>query len=144
MVLGLSCATTSPKPSVDASPDVMLLDGTNVAFPSLLAGDGNTLLVFATPWCDICRHERPQVVAWAQAHRDPKRTVYVFSGGQLPGVVDQIRALNLDTSALTVVIDANGRLADHFDVKSTPTLFVLGAQGRVLSSTNRFETVHFD
>jgi thiol-disulfide isomerase/thioredoxin len=141
LLVCVSCATTPHSPAVDSAPEVRLLDGTVVAWPSLLASQGNTLVVFATLWCEICRRERPEVQAWAQAHSEPKRTVYVFSGGTLPEVAEQIRALHLDTNALTVVVDVDGRLADHYAVHSTPTLFLLGAEGRVLSRRRRFESL---
>jgi len=144
LLLGLSCASVPPAPPAAAAPEVRLLDDRVVPFPSLLAAQGNTLVVFATPWCEICRQERPDVEAWARSHCDPKRTVYVFSGGQLPGVTEEIRALKLDTNALTVVVDADGRLADYYAVQATPTLFVIGAQGRVLSSRRRFSSSDLD
>jgi thiol-disulfide isomerase/thioredoxin len=136
--LSLGCATARTA-GVGAEPDVRLIDGTTASWPSLLAPEGKTLVVFATLWCEICRRERPAVEAWARSHRESLRTVYVFSGGELSQAIEQIRALHLDTSALTVVVDADGRLADRYAVQSTPTLLVLGAQGRVLSTRHRFE-----
>jgi thiol-disulfide isomerase/thioredoxin len=145
LLLGSSCATTTPKQMPGPVPEVLLLDGSTVPWQTLLAPqDTTTLVVFATPWCEICRQERPKVEAWARAHRPPKRTVYVFSGGELPGVMDQVRAYQLDSTALTVVIDADGRLADHYAVQFTPTLLVVGAEGRVLSTYHRFGEVHLD
>jgi thiol-disulfide isomerase/thioredoxin len=144
LLLGLSCATVVRTPSGGPEPEVRLLDGSVVSWPSLLAPQGPTLVVFATLWCDICRRERPQVEAWARAHREPRRTVYVFSGGELPAAVQQIRTLGLDSTALTVVVDADGRLADYYAVETTPTLLVLGAQGRVLATSHRFKSVDLD
>jgi thiol-disulfide isomerase/thioredoxin len=144
LLLGLSCATVAHTQPVGSDPEVRLLDGNVVSWPSLLAPQGTTLVVFATLWCDICRRERPEVEAWARAHRDPRRTVYVFSGGELPGMMEQIRALHLDDTALTVVVDADGRLADRYAVEGTPTLLVLGAQGRVLSAQRRFKALNLD
>jgi thiol-disulfide isomerase/thioredoxin len=144
LLLGLSCATTTPRQSPDPAPAVLLVDGSTVSWQSLLGPQDSTLVVFATTWCEICRQERPKVEAWARAHRPPKRTVYVFSGGELPGVMEQVRAFQLDNSALTVVVDADGRLADHYSVQFTPTLLVLGAEGRVLTTCHRFSEVHLD
>jgi thiol-disulfide isomerase/thioredoxin len=144
LLLGLSCATVAHAPSVGSEPEVRLLDGSIVAWPSLLAAQGTTVVVFATLWCEICRRERPEVEAWARAHREPRRMVYVISGGELPGALEQIRALHLDDTALTVVVDADGRLADHYAVESTPTLLVLEAQGRVLSTQHRFKSLNLD
>jgi thiol-disulfide isomerase/thioredoxin len=140
LLLGLSCATVPFRQPVGPDPEVLLLDGDRVSWPSLFAPQGNTLVVFATPWCEICRLERPEVEAWARAHRDPKRTVYVFSGGKLPGVVDEIRALKVDSTSLTVVVDADGSLGDRYAVQSTPTLLVVGTEGRVLSVRRRFDS----
>lgn len=142
LLLGLSCATAHSQPAVpsqaETEPEVRLLDGTRVPWSSLLESQGGTLVVFATLWCEVCRRERPAVEAWARAQHELRRTVYVFSGGELAKATDQIRALHLDTSALTVVVDADGRLADHYAVQTTPTLLWLGTQGQVLSTHHRF------
>ncbi len=135
-LLGLGCATVQLSSSTP-EPEVRLLDGTTASWPSLLDPQGHTLVVFATLWCDICRRERPAVEAWARTHPS-RRTLYVFSGGELPKTVEQIRALHLD-AALTVIVDADGRLADRYAVQSTPTLLLVGAQGRVLSTRHRFD-----
>ena len=142
LLLAASCATVRAQPAtVEAEPEVRLLDGTTVPWSSLFTPQGDTLVVFATLWCDVCRKERPAVEAWARAHRESRRTVYVFSGGELAKATDQIRALHLDTGALIVVVDADGRLADHYAVQTTPTLLVLGPQGQVLSTHHRFAAV---
>jgi len=142
ILLSLSCATAHLQPApAETEPEVRLLDGNSVRWSSLLGSEGGTLVVFATLWCEICRRERPKVEAWARAHQPSRRTVYVFSGGELPQAIDQIRALQLDTSALTVVVDAEGRLADHYAVQTTPTLLLLGAQGQVLSTQHRFDAI---
>jgi thiol-disulfide isomerase/thioredoxin len=139
-LLSLGCATAGRTPAAPAEPaEVRLLDGSQVSWPSLLATSGDTLVVFATPWCEICRRERPEVQDWARANRERIKTIYVFSGGKLPGVVDEIRSYHLDTDALTVVVDNDGRLADRYAIQATPTLLVLGPQGLVLSTQHRFE-----
>jgi thiol-disulfide isomerase/thioredoxin len=135
-LLSLGCATVHAS-SAGPAPEVLLLDGTLAPWPSLLSSQGNTLVVFATLWCQICRRERPAVEAWARSHPE-QRTVYVFSGGELPKAAEDIRALHLD-AALTVVVDADGRLADHYAVQSTPTLLLLGAGGQLLSTQHRFD-----
>ncbi len=144
LVIGLGCASVGHQPSTTAVPDVRLLDGSVVSWSSLLVTQGDTVVVFATPWCEICRRERPEVEAWAKAHPDPKRTVYVFSGGELPGVAEQIRALHMDDTGLTIVLDPDGKLADHYAVQSTPTVFVLGPEGHVLSTQHRFKAIKLD
>jgi thiol-disulfide isomerase/thioredoxin len=152
LLLETGCATAGPAPAgqdglaspTGAEPEVRLLDGSLARWSSLLAAQGETLVVFATLWCEICRRERPTVEAWARAHQGSQRSIYVFSGGELPTAVDQIRALHLDTTALTVVVDADGRLADHYAVEATPTLLLLGAQGRVLSVQHRFKALNLN
>jgi thiol-disulfide isomerase/thioredoxin len=148
VLLSLGCATTPPVHGHGClgrpEPEVHLPDGTTVPWPSLLAPQGTTVVVFATLWCEICRRERPAVEAWARAHQPSLRTVYVFSGGELPKAIEQIQALHLDTAALTIVVDADGQLADRYGIQSTPTLLVLGAQGQVLSTVHRFASLGLD
>ncbi|HUB08904.1 MAG TPA: TlpA disulfide reductase family protein [Myxococcales bacterium] len=136
LALGLGCASVRLAPA-GAPPDVRLLGGRVVPWASLLAPQGTTLVVFATLWCEICRRERPAVQAWARAH--PHRTVYVFSGGEPAQAAQEIRGLHLDPSALTVVVDADGRLADHFGVEATPTLLLLDPSGHVIATSHRFD-----
>jgi thiol-disulfide isomerase/thioredoxin len=107
----------------------------------LLAGQERKLVVFATVWCEVCRRERPAVEAWARTHRPALRTIYVFSGGEPSRAAEQIRAMHVDTGALTVVVDADGRLADRYGVQSTPTLLLVGRDGRALSTQHRFASV---
>jgi thiol-disulfide isomerase/thioredoxin len=133
------CAGNTQVAPAGSDLQVSLVDGTTASWSSLVAAQGRTVVVFATLWCEICRRERPAVEAWARDHRSDQRTIYVFSGGELPDATQQIKKLGLDPSAFTVVVDADGRLADHYGVESTPTLLVLGAQGRVLSTAHRFE-----
>lgn len=132
LLLVMACASVRPSPG-SAAPEVALLDGPAAPWTSLLAGQPRTLVVFATVWCEVCRRERPEVEAWARAHQ-PRRTIYVFSGS----AAGQVRALPLDRRDLTVVVDADGRLADRYAVQATPTLLVLDPAGRVLASSHRF------
>jgi thiol-disulfide isomerase/thioredoxin len=137
----LGCATAAAisgqASSIDAPLTVQLLDGSTLAWPSLLASQDTTLVVFATLWCEICRKERPAVEAWARVHRSA-RTVYVFSGSALPQVAALATARAVDTAALTVIVDADGKLADRYAVQATPTLLLLGSDGRVLATQHRF------
>lgn len=137
------CAA-APRGAV-ASPEgeVLLADGSRSSWATLLQ-PGPTLAVFATPWCEVCRAERPAVVAWAEAHRGRARTLYVFSGGELPGALAQARALGLHRPELLVVVDADGTLADRFGVQATPTLLVLDAGGAVRSTHHRIAEVRLE
>jgi thiol-disulfide isomerase/thioredoxin len=138
---GAGCATARSVSGSDRVDQVQLLDGPRVAWASALDPEKPTLVVFATLWCEVCRQERPAVQAWARAHQGQVRTLYVFSGGELPGVVAQIRAVGLDPSALTVVVDADGSLADRHGVEATPTLVLLGPGGGRLAVWHRIEAV---
>jgi thiol-disulfide isomerase/thioredoxin len=120
--------------------EVLLLDGSRVAWTSLLEREP-TLAVFATPWCEVCRAERPAVQAWARSHRDQVRTLYVFSGGELPGALEKARGLGLDPGALVVVVDSDGAIADRHGVQATPTLLLLGRGGEVRATHHRLAEV---
>jgi thiol-disulfide isomerase/thioredoxin len=144
LLLGSSCTATIQARPEASDLEVPLLDGTIAPWSSVVGDQGTTVVVFATLWCEICRRERPAVESWARSHKPSHRTVYVFSGGQLADATAQIQSLHLDTSSLTVVVDADGKLADHYGVESTPTLLVLGAQGQVLSTFHRFDALELN
>jgi thiol-disulfide isomerase/thioredoxin len=135
------CSPRLPAPGVGPALTLVRPSGEAVDWSALRAARRPALLAFATVWCEACRAERPALTTWATAHRDRLDTLYVFSGqsegegGLAPSV------LQLDSSALTVLLDPRGDFADAFGVRVTPTLLVLDADGRVLSTHHRVATV---
>jgi cytochrome c biogenesis protein CcmG, thiol:disulfide interchange protein DsbE len=118
-------------------------DGAVVTWNALRASKRPALIAFATTWCEACRKERPALVRWARDHHERLDTLYLFSGDDdgEGALARQVRALQLDTSALTVLLDERGEVADAFKVTATPTLVMLDAEGRVTSTHHRLETV---
>jgi thiol-disulfide isomerase/thioredoxin len=143
LALLLGCAPRVPVPSVDSALRLERPSGEAVGWSALRATRRPALLAFATVWCGACREERPALTRWAQAHRAQLDTLYVFSGDSEGegGLAQQVRALEFDTGAFTVLLDAHGELADAFGVSVTPTLLMLEADGRVLSTHHRVETL---
>lgn len=84
-----------------------------------------TLVVFMTAWCEMCRHEAPALVAWAQRHRadvPPIGVLVLMSGSPATEVPRLVRERQLE--GLPVYADSDGAIADHFRVAQTPTLFL--------------------
>jgi thiol-disulfide isomerase/thioredoxin len=122
---------------------VVLLDGRGVGWEELLAARDTTLAVFATTWCEVCRREQPAVEAWARAHA-AVTVVYVFSGDDLPTVLAVAARRQLGAGAVTVVVDADGRVADRYGITVTPTLLVLDRAGAEHAVHHRLEEVRVE
>lgn len=127
------CASTPPLPVAGeaAAPlPAATLDGAAFDLGARLRELPSSLLVFATPWCHVCRRDDPRVAAWARANAPHTRTFLVVSGASVPEVRRTVEAWGVDTAALEVVVDEPGRVADRFAVEATPTLVALEAGTR--------------
>ncbi len=95
------------------------------------AAGKHVVLVFWLPWCEPCRAEAPSLVRAARRHGDALAFVGIVSGPD--DVVDdaEVRAA-VDELGLPYpqVRDRDGSLADRYAVRGTPTLIVLGPDGR--------------
>jgi len=144
LAAGAGCRAPAPVPAGrrlgEDGPAVWLVDGRRAAWRSLLAARPTTLVVFATTWCGICREEQPAVEAWARAHPEVP-VLYVFSGEALAAVLPELGRRHLGGGTLTAVVDAEGRLADHYGVSATPTFLVLAPDGSPRATHHRIGEV---
>jgi len=143
MTLVVGCAPRPLRPPAPVELSLTRPDGTVVAWNALRASRRPALVVFATTWCEACRKERPALIRWAGDHHERLDTLYLFSGDDdgEGTLARQVRALHLDTTAVTVLLDERGEVADAFKVTATPTLVMLDGEGRVTSTHHRLETV---
>jgi len=92
----------------------------------LAAMRGEPVLVhFWATWCGVCRAEEDNVESVAADH--PVVTVATRSGDR-DGVVDYVREHGLSAP---VALDPDGRVADAWGVRSLPTSFAVGRDGRI-------------
>lgn len=98
------------------------LGASPIPFQELVAEDEATLVVFATVWCGVCISELPALSAWSRAHPEVP-VLYVLSGTEAARTNDHCDKYNLDFP--TVLVDADGEVADRFHVHGTPSIFLL-------------------
>jgi len=122
-----------------SAPDFHLesLDGHDV---SLADYRGKALVVtFWASWCGPCRMEMPALATfYQQTHKaNSDFEILVISIDQTK-VAAQEAATSLKIP-FPVLLDADGRLADSYDVDSIPTLFVVDKSGKIIYSSTGFQ-----
>jgi thiol-disulfide isomerase/thioredoxin len=98
-------------------------------------GSPVTLLLFWGSWCNHCKEENPKILELTRRYRD--RGLSVFAIGVENDLNEWRQAVAALGSHWTHVAETNlfnGNTARNFDVKTTPTLFLLDAQGKVLAA----------
>jgi thiol-disulfide isomerase/thioredoxin len=125
-VLGSAFALTAcpNRKTVRAPGDTMptaTVDGTQIEFDERLSPDGETLVLFMTKWCEVCRAEQADVEAWARSNADVKTVVVIMQADAKSGR-DLVSERKLDTDVLDVIVDPDGSVAKRFGVTATPTL----------------------
>lgn len=98
------------------------LGGEPTSFESLVSKEGATVVVFATVWCRVCVSELPELDRWSKAHPEVP-VLYVLSGTKADRT--QLHCDEFGIRSPTVLVDAEGEIADRFGVDGTPTLFLM-------------------
>jgi thiol-disulfide isomerase/thioredoxin len=106
--------------------------GRSLVLADELATGKKVALVFWQEWCPSCRAEAPELVAASRKYPDLE-ILGVVSGPDsavdTPALVRAIRELGLPYRN---VRDRDLALTDALEVIGTPTIVVLGANGRIL------------
>ncbi len=87
------------------------------------------VVTFWASWCGPCLRELPALDALQKVAGDRVRIVAV-NVKDTPADYKSIRR-QLKDSALTFTWDRDGKIADSYDVKGYPNLFVIGTDGKV-------------
>ncbi|MGE0431659.1 MAG: FAD:protein FMN transferase [Planctomycetota bacterium] len=122
-------ATNEAPPGSTGAPRWLALDGTEHDWSPRRTDGRTSLLVFSTTWCDECRREQPELEAWSLTHADDEQLMMVVSGSGTKDVARMIAERQLDARAMDIVVDPTGSLAAHYNVRATPTLIRLKADG---------------
>jgi thiol-disulfide isomerase/thioredoxin len=106
------------------------LDG--AAFDLALEPEVPILLNFWATWCGPCRHEIPEISAFATEHPE----VIVIGVSVDEGISLQRLARFAQTTGVTyrIVLDDAGRDAGRWGVSTLPTTFALSADRHIASS----------
>lgn len=122
-----------PKPlgEGDTAPDVLLLmtDGEQRALSSY---KGKVVVLdFWATWCAPCRFTMPKMIDFHNRHRDQNvEVVGVAVDVTSREEIDQfIKEMGVN---YPIAVDSNGEVKKAFEIKSLPTLFVIGKEGNIL------------
>ena len=121
---GLAVGSPAPAFRLDGvRGDVVTLD-------SLRAAGKPTLLMFADPSCGPCNALMPEVGRWAKTRAAELTVALVSTGGV------EVNLAKAEEHDLPVVLVQEKReVRDAYRVNGTPAAVVVGADGRILSST---------
>ena len=102
---------------------------------SLAQYRGQTVLAhFWATWCTICRLEEGSIASIAEDY--PVIAVATSSGS-----AEEVQAyLSKQGIKLPVMLDTSGELANFWNVRGTPTSFVIDSQGLVTHATMGYTT----
>jgi thiol-disulfide isomerase/thioredoxin len=129
-------ATEAPAPSVLPSRVLRTpLSDTNsntVVIADVLATGKNVTLVFWQTWCAPCRAEAPQLVAASRKYSNMEIIGVVSGPDEAVDAAELQRAIVEWGLPYRNVRDRALDLTRALDVRGTPTIVVLGAQGQVL------------
>ena len=114
------------------------LAGERIAYDAAAPGRPH-LLVFWASWCGPCRAEMPGLVA---LHRSAGDQLRLVSFAVDETAADAQQAATAQALPYPVVSDPALAVADRFQVESTPTLILIGADGRELARGKRLERLH--
>ena len=112
---------------------VITSEGESLRWDALVREKPFTLLVFATPWCQACRREQPEVLKWAGREADRVKTLYIYSGADQGRAAELVRERRLTHPNLVVLADGEGELADAYGIEVTPTLVLLDQTAKQLA-----------
>lgn len=113
------------------SPDLSLtlLSGEKFVLSEQVGKKVIVLNFFAT-WCGPCKAEMPELVRFADKHKDdPLLMIGIDSGENEDAVRDFVKNFGV---SYAVAIDKNNRAQKLFSVRSFPTTIMIGADGTIL------------
>jgi len=87
------------------------------------------ILNFFTTWCEPCKAEMPELVRYADKHRDePLLMIGIDDGEREEAVRDFVKNYGV---SYPVAIDKDNEVQKQFNVRSFPTTVLIGADGTV-------------
>ncbi len=137
VVAAVSGCVSSPSNSRDANPVARLMvtdmDGTAHDLGAEMKAGRSVALVFWQTWCASCLQEAPALAAAARKHGKAIRFI-----GVVPGPNDRVDDKKVRAVARRFAMpypqvrDRDLALSDRFAVTGTPTIIVLGPDGKIV------------
>ena len=124
-------ASAANAPQGDAAADftVMTLDGGGFTLSEHLTDDGRPVFLnMWASWCPPCKAEMPDINAASESHDEVK-----FVGVAVND--DPVASADFATSTgitYTIGFDADGTVADDYQVRGLPATYIISAEGIIL------------
>ena len=119
-----------PFPSIET----VDLDGNPILISSDYFGEKATLIVFWSTWCGYCMRELPHEIEMANKYADAGLRVLGFNGDESPEIASKaVEALSIPW--LNCYDGEDTTVSAQLGISSWPTLYLLDADGVVISST---------
>ena len=112
-----------------AAPDftVLRLNGPPVAL-SAYRGDVVIMEFWAT-WCGPCRFSLPSLEVIYRKYHDRGLSVLLINEGES---AEAVRAWVARRFTAPILLDRDGKIGEHYQVRALPRLFIVDRQGRVI------------
>lgn len=142
------CKPASPTVAVPTTPAVAGFDWKS-RFPEGLVDADGKAVDFATlgnkvvgvyhsaHWCPPCRAFTPQLVAFANAHRDTFAVVFVSYDRDAAAMAAYMKETQMPWAAVPYKAASGKRNGDENGVRGIPTLLVYGKDGALLTKNGR-------
>lgn len=110
-------------------------DGKAVDVSSL---DGKVVAVYhSAHWCPPCRAFTPQLVAFANAHKDKLAVVFVSYDRTPADMTTYMKETKMPWAAVPYKSAAGKKNADENGIRGIPTLLVYGKDGALITKNGR-------
>jgi peroxiredoxin len=88
------------------------------------------LLAFWATWCGYCTKELPELKAFINEHQDQIQVMAVTSGESRTAIINYVQRKNVN---FLMLLDEDRRIWNQYLVKGTPTHFLVGRDGRIVT-----------
>lgn len=128
-----SCKGEKQQPGLKIAPDFALMDPDSVLH-SLGAIKGEVIMLhFWADWCPHCRQEFSELQAAYDSLSGPDFDLVAINSGQTRDIVDGIR--NVYNLTFLMLMDADKKVTDNYNVTGLPTTFFIGPNRKVLQQS---------
>lgn len=93
-----------------------------------------TLMVFWASWCGTCKHELPGISGLQEKMKKQGFQVLAVGFSDAEANVRKYVTANPRTFNFPVFYDTGDRVASQWDVRGTPTLFLIDKKGQIVLS----------
>jgi thiol-disulfide isomerase/thioredoxin len=126
----------------DPLPEIRTFDlaGNSTVLREQLHGEGYTLLVFWSTWCEFCMFELPHEVELANQYASRGLRVIGINADATPEIAEQaVREYSVPW--LNVFEGPDRSISSQLGIQQWPALILLGPDGKVISATQQLRGI---